>query len=96
VHWSDLLAVRAEARGSHVGERLKRYQRELCRAGGSGNDLLDVRSTRGAQCAPELAPIGRARIRVRRQHVWQQHGKPAARITRDGSLDRGMGCVARE
>ena len=34
VHWSDLLAVRSEARGSHVGERLKRYQRELCRAVG--------------------------------------------------------------
>jgi predicted GNAT superfamily acetyltransferase len=33
-HWSDLLAVRAEARGTHVGERLKRYQRELCRAAG--------------------------------------------------------------
>ena len=30
-HWSDLLAVRPEARGTHVGERLKRYQRELCR-----------------------------------------------------------------
>jgi predicted GNAT superfamily acetyltransferase len=29
VHWSDLLAVRPEARGAHVGERLKRYQREL-------------------------------------------------------------------
>ncbi|MBV9880833.1 MAG: hypothetical protein JO180_10085 [Gemmatirosa sp.] len=28
-HWSDLLAVRAEARGAHLGERLKRYQREL-------------------------------------------------------------------
>jgi len=34
VHWSDLLAVRAEARGSHVGERLKRYQRELWSAVG--------------------------------------------------------------
>lgn len=34
VHWSDLLAVRAEARGGHVGERLKRYQRELVRAVG--------------------------------------------------------------
>ena len=34
VHWSDLLAVRSEARGAHVGERLKRYQRELCRAVG--------------------------------------------------------------
>lgn len=31
-HWSDLLAVRMEARGAHVGERLKRYQRDLCRA----------------------------------------------------------------
>lgn len=30
-HWSDLLAVRPDARGTHVGERLKRYQRELCR-----------------------------------------------------------------
>lgn len=34
VHWSDLLAVRAEARGAHVGERLKRYQRGLCRNAG--------------------------------------------------------------
>ena len=33
-HWSDLLAVRSEARGAHVGERLKRYQRELCRSVG--------------------------------------------------------------
>jgi predicted GNAT superfamily acetyltransferase len=31
-HWSDLLAVRRDARGAHVGERLKRYQRELCLA----------------------------------------------------------------
>ena len=30
-HWSDLLAVRAEARGANLGERLKRYQRELVR-----------------------------------------------------------------
>ena len=30
-HWSDLLAVRPEARGKHVGERLKRYQQQLCR-----------------------------------------------------------------
>jgi predicted GNAT superfamily acetyltransferase len=34
VHWSDLLAVRPEARGAHVGERLKRYQRELVLAVG--------------------------------------------------------------
>lgn len=33
-HWSDLLAVRKEARGVHIGERLKRYQRELCLASG--------------------------------------------------------------
>ncbi|HEU5184046.1 MAG TPA: hypothetical protein VFU01_05740 [Gemmatimonadaceae bacterium] len=29
VHWSDLLAVRPEARGAHLGERLKHYQRDL-------------------------------------------------------------------
>ena len=29
VHWSDLLAVRLEARGAHLGERLKHYQRDL-------------------------------------------------------------------
>lgn len=34
-HWSDMLAVRAEARGAHVGERLKRFQRELARAVGA-------------------------------------------------------------
>ena len=32
VHWSDLLAVRPHARGQRIGERLKRYQRECCRA----------------------------------------------------------------
>lgn len=32
VHWSDMLAVRTEARGRHVGERLKHYQRDLVRA----------------------------------------------------------------
>ncbi|MGI8618769.1 MAG: hypothetical protein ACR2L6_06725 [Gemmatimonadaceae bacterium] len=32
VHWSDMLAVRAEARGAHLGERLKHYQRDLVRA----------------------------------------------------------------
>lgn len=31
-HWSDMLAVRPAARGAHVGERLKRYQRDLVRA----------------------------------------------------------------
>ncbi len=34
VHWSDLLAVRPEARGIHLGERLKRYQRDLVLAVG--------------------------------------------------------------
>ena len=32
VHWSDMLAVRAGARGAHIGERLKQYQRDLVRA----------------------------------------------------------------
>src|SRR5687767_211706 len=32
VHWSDMLAVRADARGAHIGERLKLYQRDLVRA----------------------------------------------------------------
>lgn len=32
VHWSDLLAVRAEAQGRRLGEALKRYQRDRCRA----------------------------------------------------------------
>ena len=31
VHWSDLLAVRAEARGRRLGEALKGYQRDRCR-----------------------------------------------------------------
>ena len=34
VHWSDLLAVRPEARGIHLGERLKCYQRDLVLAVG--------------------------------------------------------------
>ena len=32
VHWSDMLAVREEARGKRLGERLKHYQRDLVRA----------------------------------------------------------------
>lgn len=31
VHWSDMLAVRPEAQGLHLGERLKEYQRDHCR-----------------------------------------------------------------
>jgi len=31
VHWSDMLAVRPEAQGLHLGERLKEYQRDECR-----------------------------------------------------------------
>jgi predicted GNAT superfamily acetyltransferase len=31
-HWSDMLAVRVEARGHHLGERLKQYQRDVVRA----------------------------------------------------------------
>jgi predicted GNAT superfamily acetyltransferase len=34
-HWSDMLAVRREARGARIGERLKHYQRELCLAVGA-------------------------------------------------------------
>ena len=34
VHWSDMLAVRNEARGGHIGQRLKLYQRDLVRAVG--------------------------------------------------------------
>jgi predicted GNAT superfamily acetyltransferase len=34
VHWSDMLAVREAARGAHLGERLKRYQRDIVRAMG--------------------------------------------------------------
>jgi predicted GNAT superfamily acetyltransferase len=33
-HWSDMLAVRPEARGVHIGEHLKHYQRDLVRAVG--------------------------------------------------------------
>ncbi|HEX4933119.1 MAG TPA: hypothetical protein VFV33_08075 [Gemmatimonadaceae bacterium] len=29
-HWSDMLAVREEARGHHIGDRLKHFQREKC------------------------------------------------------------------
>lgn len=31
-HWSDMLAVRPEARGRHIGQALKHYQRDRCRA----------------------------------------------------------------
>ena len=31
VHWSDILAVRAEAQGRRLGEAMKRYQRDRCR-----------------------------------------------------------------
>lgn len=35
IHWSDMLAVRPEARDSGVGRRLKEFQREAARASGA-------------------------------------------------------------
>ena len=32
IHWSDILAVRAEAQGRRLGEAMKHYQRARCRA----------------------------------------------------------------
>lgn len=32
IHWSDMLAVRPEAQGMHLGEKLKAWQRDKCRA----------------------------------------------------------------
>ncbi len=37
-HWSDMLAVREEARGRHIGDRLKHYQRQRVRE--LGVDLM--------------------------------------------------------
>jgi predicted GNAT superfamily acetyltransferase len=34
VHWSDMLAVRADMQGRHIGRALKHYQRERCRSSG--------------------------------------------------------------
>ena len=34
VHWSDILAVRADVQGRGLGRALKAYQRDRCRAGG--------------------------------------------------------------
>jgi predicted GNAT superfamily acetyltransferase len=33
-HWSDMLAVHPDARGANLGERLKHFQREVCRSHG--------------------------------------------------------------
>lgn len=33
-HWSDMLAVRADMQGRHIGRALKQYQWERCRAAG--------------------------------------------------------------
>jgi chorismate synthase len=32
IHWSDMLAVHPDAQGMHLGERLKAWQRDKCRA----------------------------------------------------------------
>ena len=34
VHWSDMLAVHPSAQGTHLGERLKEFQRDQCRSRG--------------------------------------------------------------
>ncbi len=36
IHWSDMLAVHPDAQGMHLGERLKEWQRDRCRALGIG------------------------------------------------------------
>ena len=48
VHWSDILAVRVEAQGRRLGEAMKLYQRDHCRALGVERMYwtLDRKSTR--------------------------------------------------
>ena len=79
IHWSDMLAVREDARDRGIGQQLKAYQRDAARATGRDDDVLDVRSARRAQRAPELQPARRHRRRVRRGHVRRIDERPASR-----------------
>ena len=95
VHWSDMLAVREEARGKQLGERLKHYQRDVVRAIGVRDDVLDVRSARRAQRALQPESARRGHRGVRPELLRLEHRQHPARRASHRSLRRRVGDHAR-
>ena len=92
VHWSDMLAVRPEMRGTGVGRRLKEFQRQQLLA--MGVDLMywtfEPLESRNAYL--NVARLGVVVKRIRPEHV-RRNRFPTAQRPRHRPLDCPLGNV---
>ena len=84
VHWSDMLAVRPEARNLGLGRGSRSISGRRSRDRRVGH-LLDVRSAHRAQRAPELQRLGVRVARIRRETCT---ARPTACCTAASATDR--------
>lgn len=81
VHWSDMLAVRPEARGTGLGRALKLHQRDAVRALGVDTMLWTFDPLRARNAHLNFARLGV----VAREYVEDMYGQT------DSPLHRGVG-----
>ena len=91
VHWSDLLAVRPEARDRGLGRRLKLYQRSLVAELGVTRMLWTYDPLVARNAHLNLNALGARGRRVRTGDVRLGHGERAARRDRHRSVGRRLG-----
>ena len=81
-HWSHMLGVHPDYRGTGLGRDLKLAQRERVLALGLDSDRVDLRPAAGAEREPQLRDAWRHRRGVRGERL-RRVGQPAARRPAD-------------
>lgn len=88
VHWSDMLAVRAELRGRGLGRRLKAYQRERLLERGVRTTLWTFDPLESRNAYLNLGKLGV----VVREYLENMYGESGSPLHRGVGTDRFLAC----